>query len=77
MADSIKLFGRTRALENKVDEFLDIVSEAGIIFQRAVKGYIENGPGEEFDASVVHIANIESKADDLRRTIETQLTEQH
>ena len=76
MAESIKLFGRTRALESKVDEFLDIVSEAGIIFQRAVKGYIETGPGEQFDESLAHIANIESKADNLRREIETELTEQ-
>ena len=76
MAESIKLFGKTRALENKVDEFLDIVSEACIIFQRAVKGYIETGPGEDFDASLEHIATIESRADDLRRTLETELTEQ-
>jgi hypothetical protein len=52
MAESIKLFGRTRALEIQVDEFLDIVSEAGIIFQRAVKGYLEDGPGAEFDAAL-------------------------
>ncbi len=76
MADSIKLFGRTKALENQVDEFLDIVSEAVVIFQRAVKGYLENGPGEEFDASLDHIASIESRADTLRRTIETELTRQ-
>jgi len=74
MAESIKLFGRTRALEIQVDEFLDIVSEAGIIFQRAVKGYLEDGPGAEFDAALEHIANIESRADELRRNIETELT---
>lgn len=76
MAKIIKLFGRTRALENKVDDFLDIVSEAGVIFQRAVKGYIEKGPGKDFDSSLEHIASIESKADNLRRSIETELTEQ-
>lgn len=75
MPENIRLFGRTRALESQVDEFLDIVSEAAIIFQRAVKGYLENGPGKDFDELLEHITNIESRADTLRRAIETELTE--
>ena len=31
------IFGRTRALENQIDEFLDKISEAGLVFNRAIK----------------------------------------
>ena len=33
---ALHLFKRTRALENQIDEFLDKISEAGLVFKRAV-----------------------------------------
>ena len=44
------LFGRTRELEAQIDEFLDKVSEAGLVFSRAMKLYLELGSCEEFEA---------------------------
>jgi predicted phosphate transport protein (TIGR00153 family) len=69
------LFRRTRLIEARIDEFLDHISESGIIFRRAVKGYLQSGPAEEFDDAMLHIDDIESRADELRRTIEAELYE--
>mgnify|MGYP001316318378 CR=1 FL=1 len=76
MSKNPALFRKTRVLENQIDDFLDCISEAGLIFQRAIKVYLENGPCEEFDASTKQVHQIESRGDVLRRTIETQLYEQ-
>jgi len=67
------LFGRTRALETQIDEFLDKVSEAGLIFGRAVRLYLEEGVCEDFDAFLDQEASIEGREDVLRRAIETEL----
>ncbi len=69
------LFGRTKVLENQVDEFLDRISEAGLIFQGAIRVYLESGPSEEFEASVSEVSEVENRGDELRRLIETQLYE--
>lgn len=66
-------FGRTRALESQIDEFLDKVSEAGLVFGRAMKLYLEQGPCEEYDAFLEQGTHVEHRGDDLRRTIETEL----
>jgi len=73
---SSPLFKRTRLLEGQIDEFLDKISEAGLIFQRALKIYLEKGPCEEFESSARNVNEVESRGDDLRRTIEMQLYEQ-
>jgi predicted phosphate transport protein (TIGR00153 family) len=67
------LFGRTRALENQVDEFLDKVSEAGLVFSRAVRVYLEEGACAEFDAYMTQESSIEEREDSLRRSIEIEL----
>ncbi|MEQ8194746.1 MAG: DUF47 family protein [Rhodospirillales bacterium] len=72
---NVTLFRRTKTLEAQIDEFLDLVTEAVTIFQRAVKGYLDDGPGEAFDTALEHITQLESRADELRRTIEAELTE--
>ena len=67
------LFGRTRALENQVDEFLDKVSEAGLIFSRAVRLYLDEGASADFDAFLTQESTIEGREDALRRSIEVEL----
>lgn len=67
------LFGRTIALERQIDEFLDKVSESGIIFHRAIKVYLEQGPCEEFETFLAQENKIERRGDTLRRTIEAEL----
>ncbi|TDJ13757.1 MAG: DUF47 family protein [Gammaproteobacteria bacterium] len=67
------LFSGTRSLENQIDEFLDKVSEAGMVFSRAMRVYLEKGPGDEFDSFLNQAADIEGRGDDLRRNIEAEL----
>jgi predicted phosphate transport protein (TIGR00153 family) len=73
MASHKGLFRRTRALENQIDEFLDKISEAGLVFNRAIKLYLKKGQCKEFDAFLEQCAGIEHRGDELRRTIENDL----
>jgi predicted phosphate transport protein (TIGR00153 family) len=66
------LFKATKALESQIDEYLDAVSEGILIFREGVKNYLEN-ENESFERRLDSIDEFESKADDLRRTIESNL----
>lgn len=67
------LFRGTRTLENQIDEFLDKVSEAGMIFGRAMRVYLTQGASDEYHEFLDQAAHIERRGDELRRTIETEL----
>ena len=67
-----KLFGRTSAIEAEIDEFLDRITEGGLIFQKAVRLYLEDGNTETFEALVEQASAIESRGDELRRNIEVE-----
>jgi predicted phosphate transport protein (TIGR00153 family) len=69
------LFRATKKLEAQIDEFLDAISEGALVFRHGVQNYLE-GNQEEFSDRIKKIAQLENKADELRRTIETQLYEQ-
>lgn len=66
------LFKSTKSLEVQIDEFLDAVSEGGIVFKKGIENYLE-GDAESFEARLETISKLEKKADDLRRTVENQL----
>ena len=76
MANIPGLFKKTRFLESQIDEFLDCINEAALIFQLAVKRYFEDGYSEDFEASTNQINTVEFNGDKLRRNIEAQLYEQ-
>jgi len=69
------LFGRTRALERQIEEFLDAISEAGLIFQRGIKVYLLEGASPEFMEVLSDVSAIETRADEIRRSVEAQLYE--
>jgi len=73
VSKSLALFRKTRILENQIDEFLDCITKSGLIFQGAIKTYLANGVCDDFDASTKQANEIETRGDDLRRTIEAQL----
>ncbi len=73
---SFSMFGRTKALENEIDTFLDKLSESSLLFQRAVRIYLDEGCTPEFEQKLGDVNRMESEADKLRRTIEVQLYEQ-
>ena len=66
-------FRRTKALESEIDEFLDKLSESGLMFKRAVQIYLDEGASDEFDEKLQAVNSLESQADELRRSIVTQL----
>lgn len=66
------LFNQTRALVVQIDDFLDVVSEAVLIFQRGATEYIR-GRIEEFEAHYEAVDAAERSADELKRGIERQL----
>lgn len=66
------LFNQTRALVAQIDDFLDAVSEAVLIFRRGVTEYVR-GQGEQFEEHYEAIDAAEKRADELKRGIERQL----
>ncbi|MCH7795963.1 MAG: hypothetical protein IH900_12625, partial [Proteobacteria bacterium] len=73
LGKGLSLFGRTKALENEIDAFLDKLSESALLFKRAIQIYLADGASAEFDAKLQAVNRLESEADKLRRSIETQL----
>ena len=43
------LFGETKKLEREIDEFVDILSEVGLVFKGIVPIYLSNGNTDKFD----------------------------
>jgi len=68
----ILLFKRTRALVAQIDEFLDTVGQAALLFESGVADYV-GGRREQFDTHYRAIEDAEHSADELRRDIEKQL----
>jgi len=66
------LFKTTKQLESQIDEYLDAVSQGGLIFIEAVKNYVEKKV-DDFSERLKLIIDFEHKADQLRRTIENRL----
>ena len=62
-------FKRTSLLVSEIDEFLDKISEAAMIVQRAFLHYLDNGKDAELVAKVDQIRAVEARADQVRRNI--------
>jgi uncharacterized protein len=72
----IPFFGKTRAVERQIDEFLDSVSEVGILFVESVREYVRHGVDEDCLRRQLRIGEVERHCDDLRRSIESVLLTQ-
>lgn len=68
----MELFKKTKILEMKMDEFLDITSNSMMVFQDGVQFYMR-GDMEALDHQIETIKHMERRADKLRREIELQL----
>lgn len=66
------LFKSTKQLEIEIDEFLDAVGQGAIVFKFGVNNYLQKDQANFFEQLKL-IATLESKADNLRRTIENKL----
>jgi len=66
-------FKRTRVIQEQITEFLDKVSEGGMLFEQAVHRYADAGADEAFGERLTQIAQLEKRGDDLRRNLERVL----
>ena len=65
----LRLFKQTKNLEQKVDRFFLLLSEASVIYRLGIRIYLREKVSEEYNKRVNHISEIESEADSLRRDI--------
>ena len=70
------LFGQTKQLEKEIDQFVDILSEVGLIFKSIVPSYLTNGSTDKFDEMVEQVSEMESKADKITKEVERTLYEE-
>ncbi len=70
---AIQLFGRTRRLMDEIDDFLTLLSESALGFQEAVITYLDQGASERFDERLKQVGEGESRADELRRSIQRDM----
>jgi predicted phosphate transport protein (TIGR00153 family) len=70
---ALELFGRTRKLEEEIENFLSTLSEASLTFKEAIDTYLSEGASERFKQRLDQVAEAESRADDLRRDIQRNM----
>ena len=69
------LFGQTKQLEREIDQFVDILSDVGLVFKSIVSLYLNNGNTDKFDEMVKQVSGMESKADKITKEVERALYE--
>jgi uncharacterized protein len=71
---TMPLFGKTRFLENEIDEFLDKIAEGGIYFQMGMISYLDNDTVTEIcEEKLKQLRDLEDRCSELRRSIATYL----
>ena len=70
------IFGRTKQLEQEIDQFVDIVSEVGLVFKKIIPIYLNEGASERFEQMVKQVSDMESKADKITKEVERSLYEE-
>ena len=66
------LLRKTRMLEQRVDQYLDVINQSALSFQEGMKNYL-NQQQEEFERHLQALRDLENSADRLRREIESHL----
>ncbi len=66
------LFKTSKMIEMQIDDFLNIISEAGILFKKGLENYLKDNT-TEFEKRLNAVSEHERKADELRLNIEKQL----
>jgi predicted phosphate transport protein (TIGR00153 family) len=69
---STSILKRKIGIENQIDEFLDLVSESGLIFKAAITAYL-NRDTDAFLKKIEQITKAEHRGDSLTRTLEERL----
>jgi len=66
------IFNKSREIENKIEEFLDLIAKASLEFKQAMIYYIDEDT-DEFEKRAKIVDDMESETDKLRREIENKL----
>ncbi len=69
----LALFGKTKAMEVMIDNFLDKVSEGGLRFEQGIASYVDGATTERLTEQVAQMRATEAEGHRLRLAIETQL----
>jgi len=69
---STSILKRRIGIENQIDEFLDLVSESGLIFKAALAAYLKRDT-DTFLKKIEQISKAEHRGDSLTRTLEEKL----
>ena len=70
------LFGDTKKLEKEIDDFVDILSEVGLVFKSIIPTYLNYSANEKFEEMVERVKEMESKADKITKEVEHTLYEE-
>lgn len=70
---AVQLFKRTKQLELKVDEILDLVSQSGMAFEQAIDCYLSEGVDTRFNQRVDQLVSLETRGDELGLSVELEL----
>ena len=54
---STSLFGETKKLEREIDEFVDILSEVGLVFKSIIPTYLNNSANGKFNEMTIVAEN--------------------
>lgn len=65
-------FGKTKALESQVDDFLDTIAKGALVLEEGVRAFLR-GDEEEFARQIAAISDLERQADVIRKNTETVL----
>jgi len=68
----VSILKKKIGIEKQIDDFLDQVSESGLLFKSGVKAYLK-GNLESFEKKIESISDTEHQGDALRRTLQEQL----
>jgi predicted phosphate transport protein (TIGR00153 family) len=65
----LALFAKNKSLEAEIDEFLDTVSQGGMLFEETLNHFISHGADEIFADRQSQISEVESNGDRLVKSI--------
>lgn len=63
---------QSKIVQAQIDEFLDTISQASLVFRNGIKEYLDGEIGH-FESTIGEMTRMENRADELRHSIETQL----
>ena len=65
----LTLFGKARSIESQVDEFLNILTEAGLVFEQIIDRYLTHGVDESFEQKRQRMRETEQNGNKLARLV--------